>query len=100
MGTANSVFGIEPIVKSFRWILILLFALLMARPSTKRCSTCVDSCSLNFAANPGEFVDVSRAMQEPIAPVTSSEFELDWNRDGKSLIEYRLTPDYRIPAVP
>jgi hypothetical protein len=29
-------------VKNFRWWLIIAFALFMARPTTKRCTMCVD----------------------------------------------------------
>jgi hypothetical protein len=41
-------------VKSFRWCLIVAFALFMARPSNKRCTMCIDSqgpCALPTQLN-------------------------------------------------
>lgn len=41
-------------MKSFRWCLIVAFALFMARPSNKRCTMCIDSqgpCALPTQTN-------------------------------------------------
>jgi len=61
---------IELTVKNFRWWLIFAFALFMARPTTKRCTMCVDRWRDH------EIPAVSAPAEEPLnANLLKSDFD-------------------------